>query len=50
MGEWVLPYEAVRTAPDPGATLLAFMDTVYAATGSLAGWDLDAYHYDPPPR
>jgi hypothetical protein len=49
-GEWVLPYEAVRTARDPRATVLAFIHTVYAAAASLAGWDLDLYHYDPPPR
>jgi hypothetical protein len=50
MGEWVLPYEAVRTAPDPRAMLLRFIDTVHAAAGTLAGWDLDAYRYEPPPR
>ena len=50
MGEWVLPYEAVRTSPDPRAALLAFMDTVYSAAGTLAGWDLAAYRYERPPR
>ena len=50
MGEWVLPYEAVRTAPDPRATLLTFIDTVYGAAGSLAGWDLEAFRYEPPGR
>jgi hypothetical protein len=50
MGEWVLPYEAVRTASDPRATLLTFMDSVYGATGTLAGWDLDAFRYELPPR
>ena len=50
MGEWVLPYEAVRTAPDPRATLLAFMDAAYAATGKLAGWDSAAFRYVRPPR
>ena len=49
-GEWILPYEGVRAAPDPGGALLAFMDTIYAAAGSLAGWDLAAYRYEPPPR
>jgi hypothetical protein len=50
MSEWVLPYEAVRTAPDPSSALLAFMDSVYSAAGSLAGWDLAAYRYERPPR
>jgi len=50
MSEWVLPYEAVRSGPDPRSVLLAFMDTVYAAAGSLAGWDLAAYRYERPPR
>jgi hypothetical protein len=50
MREWVLPYEAVRTSPDPRGSLLTFMDTVYAAAGSLAGWDLADYRYERPPR
>lgn len=49
-GEWVLPYEAIRAAPDPAAALSGFMDSVYAAAGELAGWDLAAYRYDRPPR
>jgi hypothetical protein len=40
--EYVLPYEAVRTAPDPDATLLAFLRSTYAAAASLGGWDRDA--------
>jgi hypothetical protein len=43
LGEWVLLYEAVRSAPDPRSELLTFMDTVYAAAGTLAGWDLPAH-------
>jgi hypothetical protein len=35
----VLPYEAVRTAHDPRATLLAFCQAAYEAGGRLAGWD-----------
>lgn len=48
--EWVLPYEAVRGAPDPAAALLAFIDALYALCGSAAGWDLDALSYVPPKR
>lgn len=39
LGEFVLPYEAVRTAPDPDATLMAFLASTYAAAADLAGWD-----------
>jgi hypothetical protein len=50
-GEWVLLYEAVRASADPRGALLAFMDTVHAAAGTLAGWDLAAHRYErPPPR
>jgi hypothetical protein len=42
LGEWVLPYEAVRTAADPEAALLEFLETTYAATAELAGWDREA--------
>jgi hypothetical protein len=39
LGEFVLPYEAVRRAPDPGARLRAFVDSTYERASSLAGWD-----------
>lgn len=39
LGEFVLPYEAVRTAADPDAALLAFLESTYAAAAGLAGWD-----------
>lgn len=39
LGEFVLPYEAVRTAHDPDATLLAFAQSTYEAAANLAGWD-----------
>jgi hypothetical protein len=37
--QFLLPYEAVRTAPDPDAALLAFLDDTYAAAAELAEWD-----------
>jgi hypothetical protein len=40
--EWVLPYEAVRTAPDPEATLLEFLESTYAVAADLGGWDRKA--------
>jgi hypothetical protein len=39
LGEFVLPYEAVRAAPDPHAALLAFLQSTYDAAAALAGWD-----------
>ena len=39
LGEFLLPYEAVRTAPDPTAALREFLDSTYAAGATLAGWD-----------
>lgn len=37
--EYVLPYDAVRTAADPDATLLAFLRTTYEAAAERGGWD-----------
>jgi hypothetical protein len=39
MGEWLLPYEVVRTAKDPDAALLRFLETTYRAAADLGGWD-----------
>jgi hypothetical protein len=39
LGEFLLPYDAVRTAPDPDAALLSFLQTTYEAAADLAGWD-----------
>jgi hypothetical protein len=37
--EFLLPYEAVRKADDPEATLLGFFQTTYEATADLGRWD-----------
>jgi Family of unknown function (DUF5996) len=39
LGEFILNYDAVRTAGDPDAALLAFLQSSYEAAASLAGWD-----------
>ncbi len=39
LGEFVLPYDAVRTASDPDAALLAFLTSTYDAAADLARWD-----------
>jgi hypothetical protein len=42
LGEFLLPYEAVRNAPDPDAMLLAFFQSTYEAAANSAGWDRGA--------
>ena len=39
LGEYILPYQAVRTAVDPDSSLLEFFQTTYEAAATLAGWD-----------
>jgi hypothetical protein len=39
LGEFVLPYDAVRQASDPEAALMAFLESTYQAAAKLAGWD-----------
>ncbi|MDX6742779.1 DUF5996 family protein [Actinocorallia sp. A-T 12471] len=38
LGEFVLPYEAVRTADDPDAKLLSFLQATYEAAAIRADW------------
>jgi Family of unknown function (DUF5996) len=38
----VLPYDAVRAAPDPAAALRAFYESAYRAGAEAAGWDVAA--------
>ena len=37
--EFVLPYDAVRTATDPNGAVLEFLRSTYEAGADLAGWD-----------
>jgi hypothetical protein len=39
LGEFILPYETVRTAADPDALLLDFLMSTYAAAADAGGWD-----------
>ena len=39
MGEFVLPYEAVRRAADPERALRDFVESTYSQAATLAGWD-----------
>ena len=42
LGEFILPYEAVRTADEPEAVLLEFLQSTYEAAADLANWDRGA--------
>jgi hypothetical protein len=39
LGEFILPYEAVRQAASPGELLLEFLQGTYAAAADLGKWD-----------
>jgi len=47
MGEFVLPYEAVRTAAAPAKAITAFVDSTYAQAATLSGWDRVALERHP---
>ncbi len=42
LGEFILPYDAVRTAVDPDKALLDFLQGTYEAAAISAKWDRDA--------
>jgi hypothetical protein len=47
LGEFLLPWADVRTAPNPEETLLDFLQTTYEAAAETACWDRDALEDDP---
>ena len=47
MGEFVLPYEAVRRAPSPDDALMEFLQSSYEAAADLAKWDRAALERGP---
>jgi len=49
LGEFVLPYEAMRTSADPDEALLAFLQSTYEAAANLAHWDSKALDVDAAP-
>lgn len=54
MGEFALPYEAVRASDTPDDDLLAFFESTHAVAAELADWDREALErppgYRPVPR
>jgi hypothetical protein len=47
LGEFILPYEAVRTADSPEAAIRAFVDSTYEHGARLAKWDRAALERPP---
>ena len=47
-GLFVLPYDDVAAATDPGALLLGFLRSTYEAVADLGGWDRAALERRPP--
>jgi hypothetical protein len=46
LGEFVLPYDAVRLAGDPDAALMDFLQSTYDAAAELGQWDRKALECD----
>lgn len=42
----ILPYDNVRAAADPAATLLGFYESAYRAGASAADWDVASFATD----
>jgi hypothetical protein len=42
LSEFILPYDAVRSQPDPAASLESFLQSTYEAGARLAQWDRDS--------
>ena len=47
LGEFILPYDAVRTAAQPDQALLDFLQSTYEAAANAAKWDRDALECAP---
>ena len=47
LGEFILPYDAVRTAAQPDQALLEFLQSTYEAAANNAKWDRDALECSP---
>jgi hypothetical protein len=47
LGEFTLPYEAVRASSDPERTLMGFLQSTYDAAAELGNWDRLALERDP---
>ena len=50
LGEFVLPWEAVRKAEDPDQAILDFLESTYDAAARNGGWDRAALERQPGER
>ena len=50
LGEFILPYEAVRASSSPDSDLLDFFQSTYDAAADNAGWDRGALEWSGPKR
>ena len=50
LGEFLLPYNKIRTAENPDQTLLAFLQSTYEAAAQLGNWDREALERSPRPN
>jgi len=50
VGQFILPYEAVRTADAPDDVLMQFLQSSYEACADNAKWDRRALERQPPTR
>jgi hypothetical protein len=39
VGEFILPYDAVRRSPDPRQAILDFAESTFVAGATRQGWD-----------
>jgi Family of unknown function (DUF5996) len=46
LGEFLLPYEAVRTSDEPEAALLRFLQSTYVAAAETGNWNRGALECD----
>ena len=49
IGEFILPYDAVRALPDPRHAVLEFFRSTYESAAALMGWDADLTKVSTPP-
>lgn len=47
LGEFILPYDAVRTSGEPQSDLLSFLQGTYEAAATLGEWDREALECSP---
>lgn len=47
LGEFILPYQAVRDSENPEEALMSFFKSTYQAAATLAKWDEAAFKYVP---